>query len=156
MDQALKDSRILITEDKHFGQLVYARMQRTGGVIFIRFPARARRSLPVAVVELVRRRGESLIGNLPSSNQDARVPVESRGSEHMDPWYIWAGPPPLSALGLRGQETLRSIIAFRAGCKRTIIRTIIWMKGTHPRIWQQRLEPESRSVRSPTGILVSR
>ena len=63
MDRAVKDSRILITEDKDFGQLVYARMQNTGGVIFIRFPARARRSLPVAVVELVRRRGESLIGN---------------------------------------------------------------------------------------------
>jgi hypothetical protein len=38
-------------------------MQRTGGVILIRFPARARRSLPAAVVELVRQRGESLIGN---------------------------------------------------------------------------------------------
>jgi predicted nuclease of predicted toxin-antitoxin system len=63
MDRAVKDSRILITEDKDFGQLVYARMQTTGGVIFIRFPARARRSLPAAVVELVRRCGESLIGN---------------------------------------------------------------------------------------------
>jgi predicted nuclease of predicted toxin-antitoxin system len=63
MDRAVEDSRILVTEDKDFGQLVHARMQRTGGVIFIRFPARARRSLPAAVVELVRRRGESLIGN---------------------------------------------------------------------------------------------
>ena len=63
MDRAVKESRILITEDKDFGQLVYARLQRTGGVIFIRFPARARRSLPGTVVELVRRRGESLTGN---------------------------------------------------------------------------------------------
>src|SRR5919109_777407 len=63
MERAAGESRILITEDKDFGQLVYARLQRTGGVIFIRFPARARRSLHVAVVELVRRRGESLIGN---------------------------------------------------------------------------------------------
>src|ERR671914_749032 len=63
MDRAVKDRRILVTEDKDFGQLVYARLQKTGGVIFIRFPARARRSLPAAVVELVRRRGESLIGN---------------------------------------------------------------------------------------------
>jgi hypothetical protein len=85
MDQALKDSRILITEDKHFGQLVYARMQRTGGVIFIRFPARARRSLPVAVVELVRRRGESLIGNLPSSNQD--VAYRSK-AEEVNIWIL--------------------------------------------------------------------
>jgi predicted nuclease of predicted toxin-antitoxin system len=63
MDRAVTESRILITEDKDFGQLVYARLQRTGGVIFIRFPARARRSLPATIVELVRRRGESLIGN---------------------------------------------------------------------------------------------
>jgi predicted nuclease of predicted toxin-antitoxin system len=63
MKRAVEGSCILITEDKDFGQLVYANMQRTGGVIFIRFPARARRSLPATVVELVRRRGESLIGN---------------------------------------------------------------------------------------------
>ena len=50
MDRAVKEIRILITEDKDFGQLVYARLQRTGGVIFIRFPARARRSLPATVV----------------------------------------------------------------------------------------------------------
>jgi predicted nuclease of predicted toxin-antitoxin system len=63
MDRALNESRIVITEDKDFGQLVYAKLQRTGGVIFIRFPASARRSLPGTVAELVRRRGESLIGN---------------------------------------------------------------------------------------------
>ena len=37
MDRAVKESSILITEDKDFGQLVYASLQRTGGVIFIRF-----------------------------------------------------------------------------------------------------------------------
>jgi hypothetical protein len=61
MERGVGKSRILITEDKDFGQLVYATMQRTGGVIFIRFPARARPSLAATVVELVRRRGESLI-----------------------------------------------------------------------------------------------
>src|SRR6266446_6998471 len=39
MERAVKGGRILITEDKDFGQLVYAKMQKTGGVIFIRFPA---------------------------------------------------------------------------------------------------------------------
>ena len=62
-ERAVKDDRLLITEDKDFGQLVYADMRSTGGVIFLRFPARARRSLPAEVVELVRQRGESLIGN---------------------------------------------------------------------------------------------
>lgn len=63
MDRAVKENRILITEDKDFGQLVYAKSQATGGVILIRFPARARRSLPAAVVDLVGRRGESLTGS---------------------------------------------------------------------------------------------
>src|SRR5690348_4387868 len=44
-ERAVRDERILVTEDKDFGQLVYASMRRTGGVIFIRFPARARRDL---------------------------------------------------------------------------------------------------------------
>jgi predicted nuclease of predicted toxin-antitoxin system len=54
---------ILITEDKDFGQLVYANMRRTGGVIFNRFPSRARRNLADTVVEVVRQRGERLIGH---------------------------------------------------------------------------------------------
>ena len=38
-ERAVAANCILITEDKDFGQLVYANMRRTGGVIFIRFPA---------------------------------------------------------------------------------------------------------------------
>lgn len=62
-ESAVKDDRILITEDKDFGQLVYASMRQTGGVIFIRFPAGVRRNLADAVVELVRQRGQRLIGS---------------------------------------------------------------------------------------------
>ena len=39
IDLAVKDKRILLTEDKDFGQLVHAHGQETGGVIFLRFPA---------------------------------------------------------------------------------------------------------------------
>ena len=63
MERAARGGRILLTEDKDFGQLVYAKLQKTGGVIFIRFPARVRRSLPATVVEVVRRRGQRLIGS---------------------------------------------------------------------------------------------
>ena len=63
MERAVRGGRILLTEDKDFGQLVYAKLQKTGGVIFIRFPARVRRSLPATVVEVVRRRGQRLIGS---------------------------------------------------------------------------------------------
>jgi predicted nuclease of predicted toxin-antitoxin system len=63
MERAARGGRILLTEDKDFGQLVYAKMQKTRGVIFIRFPAGVRRSLPATVVEVVRRRGQRLIGS---------------------------------------------------------------------------------------------
>jgi predicted nuclease of predicted toxin-antitoxin system len=35
MDLALRDSRVLLKEDKDFGQLVYAQSQQSSGVIFI-------------------------------------------------------------------------------------------------------------------------
>jgi len=35
VELAVKDKRILLTEDKDFGQLVYAHGQKTGGVIFL-------------------------------------------------------------------------------------------------------------------------
>ena len=38
---AAQDNRILLTEDKDFGQLVFAEQQNSGGVILIRFPATA-------------------------------------------------------------------------------------------------------------------
>jgi uncharacterized protein with PIN domain len=60
---AVHEDRILITEDKDFGQLVFAERLHTGGVLLLRFPARARRHLPNAVVDLVRRRGQRLIGD---------------------------------------------------------------------------------------------
>ena len=38
---ALREKRILLTEDKDFGQLVFAHGQKTIGVIFLRFPTSA-------------------------------------------------------------------------------------------------------------------
>jgi predicted nuclease of predicted toxin-antitoxin system len=62
MDLAVRDERLLITEDKDFGQLVYANARASGGVVFLRFPAKARTAMAKAVVELVRRRGNHLLG----------------------------------------------------------------------------------------------
>ena len=62
MDLALAEDRILLTEDKDFGWLVFARRVDSAGVIPIRFPASARRSLPGAVTELVAEYGERLKG----------------------------------------------------------------------------------------------
>lgn len=60
--RALEENRILVTEDKDFGQLVYAHGQRTLGVIFLRFPGSARQQIAKDVVRLVSQRGEGLAG----------------------------------------------------------------------------------------------
>jgi predicted nuclease of predicted toxin-antitoxin system len=62
IDLAKSDRRILITEDKDFGQLVYAAARQSSGVVFIRFPANARSSLIAAILNLVAARGDALYG----------------------------------------------------------------------------------------------
>ncbi len=65
-EQVLKlatgQQRLLLTEDKDFGRLVYADQQAMGGVILIRYPASARSSLPHDVIQLVIDRGNDLAG----------------------------------------------------------------------------------------------
>ena len=58
----MREGRLLLTEDKDFGQLVYAHGQATGGVLLLRFPATARRRLAKSVLALIRERGETLLG----------------------------------------------------------------------------------------------
>jgi predicted nuclease of predicted toxin-antitoxin system len=62
VDLAVRQRRILLTEDKDFGQLVFASMQTTAGVIFIRFPSSARAQLPRVIVDLVGQMGDELAG----------------------------------------------------------------------------------------------
>jgi len=63
MDLAFREYRVLLTEDKDFGQLVYAYSQQSSGVILIRYPASARKGLPEAVVTLVSRIAADLVGS---------------------------------------------------------------------------------------------
>lgn len=53
IERALAEERVLLTEDRDFGELVYARRQSAAGVVFIKFPSRARGAKPAAVVEAV-------------------------------------------------------------------------------------------------------
>ncbi|HWF37516.1 MAG TPA: DUF5615 family PIN-like protein [Candidatus Acidoferrales bacterium] len=57
---ALDQNRVLITEDRDFGQLVFARGNPTAGVILVRIPNFARRSKPVTVVQAVTKLGSRL------------------------------------------------------------------------------------------------
>ena len=61
MELAIREGRVLLTEDKDFGQLVHANEAAAGGVFLLRFPARVR-DLPGAVLKLVEERGEGLLG----------------------------------------------------------------------------------------------
>ncbi len=63
LELAVREGRVLLTEDKDFGQLYYAQAQSLGGVILIRFPADARTTLPGAVVGVVSQQAERLVGS---------------------------------------------------------------------------------------------
>jgi predicted nuclease of predicted toxin-antitoxin system len=62
MELALTENRILLTEDKDFGWLVFAGRVDSPGVILIRFPASARGLLSAAVANLVREHASRLVG----------------------------------------------------------------------------------------------
>jgi predicted nuclease of predicted toxin-antitoxin system len=59
---AARGRRILLTEDKDFGQLVYAHGHQIPGVVFLRFPTSMRTSIADDVVKLVDQQGENVIG----------------------------------------------------------------------------------------------
>jgi len=60
--QAHSEKRILLTEDKDFGWLVFVSHADTFGVILFRFPGNARQTMAQAAVELAREQGASLYG----------------------------------------------------------------------------------------------
>jgi predicted nuclease of predicted toxin-antitoxin system len=57
---ASQEKRVLLTEDKDFGQLVFASQADSAGVILIRYPGNARKSLQDAVVKLVHEQGDEI------------------------------------------------------------------------------------------------
>jgi predicted nuclease of predicted toxin-antitoxin system len=62
IDLAVREDRLFLTEDRDFGQLIYAAAKPARGVILIRFPAMARTALPQLIVEIVAQHAERLIG----------------------------------------------------------------------------------------------
>lgn len=76
---AVKEGRILLTEDKDFGQLVYAHGGKTVGVILLRYPALARKRICDDVINLIEKYGENLTGTFvvmqPGRIRIARSPI---------------------------------------------------------------------------------
>ncbi len=60
IELAHRENRVLLTEDKDFGWLVHVSHTGSAGVILIRFPGNARRSLAETVRRLVRDEGTRL------------------------------------------------------------------------------------------------
>ena len=58
---ALDEERIVLTEDKDFGEWVFAHKEETYGVVLIRFPATIRSKLGKAVNSLVTEHGSDLV-----------------------------------------------------------------------------------------------
>jgi predicted nuclease of predicted toxin-antitoxin system len=63
LELALRERRVLLTEDKDFDQFVFAATTSTSVVIFIRYPATARSRLPQIIVDLVNTEQERLSGS---------------------------------------------------------------------------------------------
>ena len=59
---AVSENRILLTEDKDFGWLIYAYGYTAIGVIFLRYPISERNQIAQDLVELVKQQGKKLIG----------------------------------------------------------------------------------------------
>lgn len=62
LKKAYQDDRILITEDKDFGELVYRLNKKVKGIILLRFSAGERNILWPRLKELLVLKGDDLIG----------------------------------------------------------------------------------------------
>jgi hypothetical protein len=60
---ARSERRVLLTEDKDFGQLVFAAARQNSGVVLLRWPVGVRGKLGAALVEFVASHGDSLTGS---------------------------------------------------------------------------------------------
>ncbi len=77
LERALQEKRMLITEDRDFGELVYARGRSSAGVILVRFPNQARNAKSATVLEAVSRLGSRLQDTF-TVVEPGRVRISSR------------------------------------------------------------------------------
>ena len=81
MELARADNRILLTEDKDFGWLVFVAHMKSPGVVLIRFPATARRQLDSAVRHLMEDYSMDLEGSFVVL-QPGSVRISPRADSH--------------------------------------------------------------------------
>lgn len=62
IEMARSEDRVVLTEDKDFGQLVFAALAGSSGVVLVRYPTTARATLGASVIRLVETMGARLRG----------------------------------------------------------------------------------------------
>jgi predicted nuclease of predicted toxin-antitoxin system len=62
IEQSAREQRILLTEDKDFGWLVFVSRADSAGVILIRFPGNARETLTRTMMRVIQEQGKTLLG----------------------------------------------------------------------------------------------
>ena len=62
MDMAIKGGSVLITEDKDFGQLVYASGHEAVGILLLRYNVSSRKRLLHELIQFIQKPGEDLTG----------------------------------------------------------------------------------------------
>jgi predicted nuclease of predicted toxin-antitoxin system len=63
LQRAAVEERIVVTEDRDFGRIVYQLGQASTGIIYLRYPHRSRLDAPHDVVNLVASHGDRLLGS---------------------------------------------------------------------------------------------
>jgi len=63
LKKARKEERILLTEDKDFGEWIYAHGSEISGVIFFRYPSSYRQHIAAMPHELIKLKKEELVGS---------------------------------------------------------------------------------------------
>ena len=77
LERALQEKRVLITEDRDFGELVYAHGRLSAGVVLVRFPTRARQLKVSTVTEAISKLGSRLEGRF-TVIEPGRMRISSR------------------------------------------------------------------------------
>lgn len=82
LDAALHERRVLLTEDKDFGELVFAVDAPAIGVLLLRYPPVARPRLMLRLIDLLTNRPTELIGSFvvlgPARTRIRRMPSRIR------------------------------------------------------------------------------
>ena len=60
LESGFEEKRVLLTEDKDFGEWIFAQKRATSGIILLRYPVETRLQMSLSIVELVSEHGSKL------------------------------------------------------------------------------------------------